>query len=105
MNYDVIQSEYFEKYRLKLSFADGKSGEVDFSPFIQKGGVFGVLENIKQFRKFTVDPGWNTISWKNGELDIAPETLYHKATGAWPEREQVRNVAETSPDYDSSSSE
>ncbi len=104
MNYDVIHAEYIDKYRLKLSFADRKSGEVDFLPFIEKGGVFDVLRNVEQFKQFTVDPDWNTITWAEGELDIAPETLYFEATGGWPAREPIMKVAETPPQYGSSSS-
>ena len=102
MNYDVIKAEYREEYRLKLSFSDGTSGYVDFFQFIEKGGVFDVLKDIEQFKLFYVDPNWNTITWENGELDIAPETLYHEAIGHWPE--QVLNVAEDSPEYGSSPS-
>jgi hypothetical protein len=101
MNYDVIQAEYIEEYRLNLSFADGKSGVVDFKSFIEKGGVFKILEAVELFKQFSVDPDWNTITWKNGDLDVAPETLYYEATGGWPIREQFLNVAEMSPDYPS----
>ena len=103
MNYDVIHAEYIEAYRLKLSFSDGKSGEVDFLPFIEKGGVFKVLQDVELFRKFTVDPDWNTITWQDGELDIAPETLYFEATGGWPSREPMMQVAEEPPEYGTSS--
>ena len=81
MNYDVIQAEYVGEYRLKLWFSDGESGEVDFLPFIEKGGVFDVLRDVERFKQFTVDPDWNTITWVDGEPDIAPETLYFEATG------------------------
>ena len=105
MNYDVSHAEYVADYRLKLSFFDGASGEVDFLQFIEKDGVFDVLRDVELFKKFAVDSDWNTITWKNGELDIAPETLYFEATGAWPEREKILNVAEIPPGYGSSSSE
>jgi hypothetical protein len=99
MNYDVVQAEYVEDYRLKLVFADGGSGEVDFLPFIEKGGVFETLRDMERFKAFSVDPDWNTITWQDGELDMAPETLYFEATGGWPVRESVAQVAEESPDY------
>ncbi|MEN7974170.1 MAG: DUF2442 domain-containing protein [Verrucomicrobiota bacterium] len=103
MNYDVIHAEYIEKYRLRLSFSDGKSGEVDFFPFIDKGGVFDVLRDVELFKQFAVDPDWHTITWQNGELDIAPETLYFEATGDWPARELIMKVAEAPPKYGPSS--
>ncbi|VGO21411.1 DUF2442 domain-containing protein [Pontiella sulfatireligans] len=104
MNYDVVTVEHVDGLRLKLSFADGASGEVDFKPFIDKGGVFSVLLDVEQFKLYSIDPDWNTITWNDGELDIAPETLYFEATGAWPNKEQILNVAETPPEYGSSSS-
>ncbi len=102
MNYDVVHAEYVDGYRLRLTFADGASGEVDFSRFIERGGVFSVLRDAAGFRTFAIDPVWNTITWRSGELDIAPETLYHEATGNWPEREPMMRVAETPPKYGSS---
>ena len=102
MNYDVVHAEYVDGYRLRLTFADGASGEVDFSRFIERGGVFSVLQDAAEFRAFTIDPVWNTVTWQNGELDMAPETLYREATGSWPEREPMMRVAETPPRYGSS---
>ena len=104
MNYDVVQAEYIDGYRLKIAFSDGKSGEVDFRPFIEKGGVFKVLEDVGQFKQFAIDPDWNTVTWQDGEVDIAPETLYFEATGNWPIREPVMKVAESPPKYGESSS-
>ncbi len=104
MHYDILHAEYVDGYRLRLAFADGASGEVDFSHFIEKGGVFSVLRDINLFKAFEVDLCWNTVTWRNGELDIAPETLYQKATGSWPEREQVLKVSETPPEYGSNPS-
>lgn len=98
MNYDVVHAEYIDGYRLRLTFADGASGEVDFFQFIERGGVFTVLRDVVEFRAFAIDPVWNTITWRNGELDIAPETLYHEATG----NEPMMRVAEIPPKYGSS---
>ena len=103
MNYDVIQAKYVGEYRLKLLFSDGASGEVDFLPFIEKGGVFAGLKDLGQFKQFSIDPDWNTVTWKDGDLDIAPETLYFKATGSYPRREEVLKVAEPAPEYGSPS--
>ena len=101
MNYDIVQAEYIDGFRLKLTFADGVSGEVDLSPMIGKGGVFAPLQDINAFKRFSIDPEWKTISWQNGELDLAPEPLYYEAVGRWPE-EISAQVAEESPTYGSS---
>ncbi len=99
MNYDVVQAEHVDGYRLKISFADGRDGVVDFSRFIEKGGVFEVLKEIELFKKFSIDPDWNTVVWNDGEIDVAPETLYFEATGSWPNRAPMTRVAEEPPQY------
>ncbi|MBN2684732.1 MAG: DUF2442 domain-containing protein [Pontiellaceae bacterium] len=103
MNYDVIKAEYVEGYRLSLEFFDGSTGVVDFLPFIEKGGVFGVLKDVEQFKRFSIDPDWKTITWQDGEVDFAPETLYREAMGYWPERKPLMQVAEESTQYGASS--
>ena len=104
MNYDIIKADYVDGYKLRLCFADGRSGVVDCLPFIEKGGVFEVLRDEEKFRRFSLDPDWNTVTWEDGQVDIAPETLYHEATGEWPARKPLSRVAEQSPPYDSSGS-
>lgn len=103
MNYDVIKAEYVGDYRLLLGFFDGSVGVVDFLPFIEKGGVFAVLKDVEQFKRFAIDPDWKTITWQDGELDFAPETLYREAVGCWPEREPLMQVAEELTKYGASS--
>ena len=104
MNYDITKAEYVDGYRLRLFFADGRSGVVDFLPFIEKGGVFDVLRDLGAFRQFSIDPDWNTVAWRNSELDMAPETLYFEAVGEWPAREAVMKVAEDPSGYGSAAS-
>jgi hypothetical protein len=64
---------------LELTFADGKSGIVDFRKYIHKGGIFARLEDLDYFKRVTVNRGLGIIAWDN-EIDIAPETLYSEAT-------------------------
>ena len=54
MIHDVIKAEYKEDYKIKLVFDDGKTGVVDFSKFITKGGVFKKLENFEFFKNFKI---------------------------------------------------
>jgi hypothetical protein len=79
MYYDAISAEYLGDYQLKVSFADGKSGVVDFKPYIRKGGIFRKLADVNNFKRFTVNQELGIITW-DGEIDIAPETLYSEAT-------------------------
>ncbi len=79
MYYDAIAAEYFGDYKLKLRFADGKSGIVDFAPYIKRGGIFSKLKDLEIFQKFTLNQELGVITW-DGEIDLAPETLYSQAT-------------------------
>ena len=79
MYYDAVSAEYLEDYKLKIWFADGKSGIVDFTHYIRKGGIFGKLADLENFKRFMVNQELGVITW-DGEIDIAPETLYSAAT-------------------------
>ena len=72
----VTHAEYRGGHRIHVTFNDGRSGTVDIAPWI-KGPVFEPLKDIAYFQRFFIDGG--TVAWPNG-ADIAPETLYEKAT-------------------------
>ena len=40
MLHDVISATYRGDYRIELEFDDGARGVVDFSSYLQRGGVF-----------------------------------------------------------------
>ncbi|GAB6058911.1 DUF2442 domain-containing protein [Desulfonatronum parangueonense] len=40
MSKDVISAVYRGNYRIELAFEDGKSGVVDFLPYLDQQGVF-----------------------------------------------------------------
>ena len=90
MLHDVIAASYQGQYKIALEFDDGSRGVVDFSSYLDRGGVFQRFKDIEFFRRFRVDPELGTLSWE-GQVDIAPETLYAAATGsdlpAWMESE------------------
>ena len=81
MLHDVVSATHVGEYRVELVFDDGKTGVVDFSKYIDRGGVFERLRDPEFFRSFTVDREFGVITW-GGEIDIAPETLYAEATGS-----------------------
>lgn len=81
MYWDITSAEYEAEYRIRVRFRDGKSGVVDLKPLIDKGGVFSALREIDAFRAFSIDPEWHVLSWEDGRLDVAPETIYEEATG------------------------
>ena len=79
MIHDVIDAVYKGDYRIELKFDDGKIGVIDFSKYLNRGGVFKKLKNLEYFRSFKINKEIGTITWFD-ELDIAPETLYAEAT-------------------------
>lgn len=80
MIHDVVTAEYMDGYRIKVTFDDGRDGIVDFSSYLNAGGVFDRFRDMEFFKGFTVDRELGVLSW-GGEIDIAPETLYSRATG------------------------
>ena len=79
MFFDIIDARHKGEHRILLFFRDGKSGVVDLAEHIGEGEIYSGIRDPREFAKFSVEFG--TIVWKNGEIDIAPETLYEKATG------------------------
>jgi hypothetical protein len=83
---DVTRVEVVGDYRLRLTFADGTVGDVDFSGREWRG-VFEPLHDPAYFARVEVDPEAGTISWPDG-LDMAPEPLYAEAL-----RNRVQHVS------------
>ncbi len=80
VDYDVISAEYVTGFELKIKFQNGKTGQLDFSQYFSKTGVYSELrDNPELFRNFKIADG--ILCWKDGQIDIAPETLYHDSTG------------------------
>lgn len=79
MFFDIKQAEYLGDYRIRILFEDNSSGIADLSGYAAKGNVFKPFLDINYFKNFRIEYG--TLVWGNGELDIAPETLYTTATG------------------------
>jgi len=92
MLHDVVSATYRVGYQIELTFDNGEQGVVDFSPYLQRGGVFKRFQDVSFFREFRVDRELGTLTWA-GEIDVAPETLYAQATGAplpdWMVSEEV----------------
>lgn len=71
---------------LRLTFADGLTGEVDVLDRM-RGPVFDNARTPEGFAKVAVDPETGAVVWP-GDADLAPDTLYeHVRTGVWPEQD------------------
>jgi hypothetical protein len=74
---DITGVEVIGEYRLRLTFADGTVGDVNFSGGAWRG-VFEPLRDPEYFAQVSVDPEAGTITWLDGP-DMAPEPLYAEA--------------------------
>ena len=69
---------------LRLTFADGLTGEVDVLDRMS-GPVFEQAVTPAGFAAVTADSESGTIVWPGG-ADLAPDTLYERIrTGLWPD--------------------
>jgi len=70
----ITSAEHVAGYRLKLTFEDGRTGELDLEDQLW-GEVFEPLRDLEQFKDFRIDDELKTIVWSTG-ADLAPEYLY-----------------------------
>jgi Protein of unknown function (DUF2442) len=75
---EVTDVRVLGHYHLRLTFSDGRVGDVDVSDIRNKGNLFEDLRDPDYFARVRVDPEVGTIAWPNG-LDLAPERLYREA--------------------------
>jgi hypothetical protein len=81
---NVVDAKYISGYKIWVQFDTGEEGEVDLADILW-GEVFEPLKDKKKFRRFKVDPEAGTVVWENG-ADIAPESLYRRATALHQDR-------------------
>ncbi len=74
---DVTDVEVIGDHKLRLAFADGLVGDIDFTGRDWRR-VFEALADQAFFAQVRVDQEIGTIVWPNG-ADMAPETLYERA--------------------------
>jgi len=83
---DITEAAVVRHGVLRLTFADGLSGEVDVLDRM-RGPVFEAARTAEGFAKVTVDRETGTVIWPGG-ADLAPDTLYERVrTGVWPEED------------------
>jgi hypothetical protein len=80
MPYDVVSAVYLGNYRIEIEFDNGERGTVDFAMYLDRPGVFNRFRDLEFFRSFSINRELGVLTWGD-EIDIAPETLYSRATG------------------------
>ncbi len=85
---DIINATVPQHGILRLTFADGITGEV-YVLDRMRGPVFEPARTPEGFAKVSVDPETGTVCWPDG-ADLAPDTLYERVrTGVWPGESQA----------------
>ena len=83
---DITEAAVVRHGVLRLTFADGLTGEVDVLDSM-RGPVFAEARAQDGFIKVEVDRETGTVVWPGG-ADLAPDTLYERIrTGTWPEQD------------------
>gem|GEM_PF-354197 len=80
MSPKLIKIEYLHDYTLRLSFADGSTGEYDFAARVGFKGVFTKLRDQSRFRRFRISRIDATLTW-SGNIDLDRDVLYADVTG------------------------
>lgn len=82
---DITDVSVLRHGRLRLTFADGREGDVDVLDRMW-GPVFEEARTTEGFANVVVDAESGTVVWPGG-ADLAPDTLYERVrTGSWPDR-------------------
>ncbi len=73
---DVIEAEYLEGYKLRISFSDGMTQTVDFEPFLRSSlnPLIRKYLDPDLFRQFTVEYG--DLLWNDYDLCFPVADLY-----------------------------
>lgn len=81
MQWDVVDVKPVAPLALRVQFADGTVGKVQFES-TDLTGVFSVLKDPSVFQKAYIDGG--AVAWP-GDLDLAPDAMYQaiKSQGEW----------------------
>jgi hypothetical protein len=78
--YEIRAVHHLGGHRLRLTFADGRTGDVDLTERLSGplGPVFEPLRDVGFFAQVAVDAELGTVVWPNG-ADLAPDVLYELA--------------------------
>lgn len=70
----LISVEVVNKFILHIQYEDGVTGDVDLSPYKNKG-IFKIWNKRSEFEKVEVDKERNVLKWSEG-IEIDADALY-----------------------------
>jgi hypothetical protein len=85
----VTAAEPLGGYRLRVTFEDGFTAEIDLSPLIGRGPIFEPLRETEFFARVGVDRDFGCLIWP-GDLDLSSGSLR-----AWCEAGKFMDYDET----------
>lgn len=75
MFYKIISLETFLDYTMLVGFSNGEYRKFDLKPYMEKYPSFKLLENIKLYKKASIDKKGYGIVW-NDEIDLSSNGIY-----------------------------
>ena len=92
MLYEIAHAEPRPDHTVAITFSDGMSAVVDFSPVIERGELFATLADARFFvREMKVLPGGIGLAWSD-ELDFSADGLRRDASPREQEVEEDRTA-------------
>jgi hypothetical protein len=70
----ITEATYLSDYKLMIRFENGRAKLVDLASHLD-GPIFEPLKDPQYFRRFTVNPDIDTVTWPN-DADFSPDFLY-----------------------------
>lgn len=72
--------EALPEYRLRITFFDGLTIELDFKKKIEQGTATEPLLDVEFFKQVKITQGGRAIEWP-GEIDFCADSLWLEGTG------------------------
>lgn len=72
----IVGFKVNDDWTIRLKFSNGEVRTVDMHPLLSCK-AFKPLEDIEKFKDVSLEYG--TLSWLDGEIDIAPEYLWEQS--------------------------
>ena len=75
-NIHIVKADYLDGYRLRITFNDGKTNDIDFAEIVQNlKGYYSKYQKPSHFKKFKIDDG-NVVWGNDWDLIFPVHELY-----------------------------